>query len=237
MKRFLTIIAIVVAVLPLVACTMTVNGKASNKAGKNITRQVSNVSYFNKIVTTGAVDIKFVQGSKNAVTIRGTKRLVDNIAVKVDDKTKTLTVSMTNKKRIVLGKNDKAEVRVTSPDLIAVDLRGAGDFESERPLDTDNLNVTISGAGDVDFKSVVCDKAYFTIRGAGDVDVDKLTAKHTDITLQGAGDVDIDFYNSGSVNCTLLGAGDIELEGNVKSLNKKSNGVGNIKTNKLRIER
>ena len=233
MKKILLVIAIVAVLLPLAACGVKVVNKSVTGNQRIIKQEVPNVAYFNKIESNASVDIKFVQDNKNGVTLRGTKQLLDKIIVKVDEKNKSLLISVANNSRLITSDMDDAEVLVSSPDLNSVSLFGAGDFESERSLKTNELKVEVNGAGDIDFKRLDCDKVYFTLNGAGDIDVDALKANYTDININGAGDVDVDFVNSGDVKCSLYGAGNVELSGKVKTLSQNVHGAGNIETYKL----
>ena len=50
------------------------------------------------------------------------------------------------------------EVYVTSPDLIGVTLKGSGEFISSEKVDSDNLEITLAGSGDILFTEIICDK-------------------------------------------------------------------------------
>ena len=131
--------------------------------------------------------------------------------------------------------SEKADIYVSSPDLISVVMRGAGDFEAKNLLDTDTLNVELNGAGNIDFDRIVCDEAYLIVKGAGNLEVDKLTANRTKIAMLGVGNADVEFVNAGHVDCLLSGVGNIDLEGTVKSLSKNVRGTGNIDTTELMV--
>ena len=131
--------------------------------------------------------------------------------------------------------SEKADIYVSSPDLISVVMRGAGDFEAKNLLDTDTLNVELNGAGNIDFDRIVCDEAYLIVKGAGNLEVDKLTANRTKIAMLGVGNADVEFKNAGHVDCLLSGVGNIDLEGTVKSLSNNVRGTGNIDTTELMV--
>ncbi|MBR6493925.1 MAG: DUF2807 domain-containing protein, partial [Prevotella sp.] len=132
-------------------------------------------------------------------------------------------------------KKRTVSVYVTSPDLIEVDMHGAGSFKVEGNLDTDTLRLRLKGAGDMDFENIVCDRLDAHLEGVGNMDFNRLQTQQASLSLKGVGDIDAHFVNSGSVVCTLNGVGDIDLSGEVKSLQKRKKGTGEIDISNLKI--
>lgn len=209
------------------------NGKSISYDGRKVTKQLKSLPYFNKIVLDGALDVEFSQASRGGVAVKGRKSIVENVKVKV--KNQTLYLSLDEKDWFRVDHSEKADIYVSSPDLISVVMRGAGDFEAKNLLDTDTLNVELNGAGNIDFDRIVCDEAYLIVKGAGNLEVDKLTANRTKIAMLGVGNADVEFVNAGHVDCLLSGVGNIDLEGTVKSLSKNVRGTGNIDTTELMV--
>ena len=235
MKRFFSIIMAVAMMLGFAACNSSnakvgvdsKNDNSLNYDGRKVTKQLKSLPYFNKVV------LEFSQASRGGVAIKGRKSIVDNVKVKV--KNQTLYLSLDEKDWFRVDHSEKADIYVSSPDLISVVMRGAGDFEAKNLLDTDTLNVELNGAGNIDFDRIVCDEAYLIVKGAGNLEVDKLTANRTKIAMLGVGNADVEFVNAGHVDCLLSGVGNIDLEGTVKSLSKNVRGTGNIDTTELMV--
>ena len=233
MKRFFSIMMAVAMMLGFAACNSSnANEGADSKNdnsltydGRKVTKQLKSLPYFNKVVLDGALDVEFSQASRGGVAIKGRKSIVDNVKVKV--KNQTLYLSLDEKDWFRVDHSEKADIYVSSPDLISVVMRGAGDFEAKNLLDTDTLNI--------DFDRIVCDEAYLIVKGAGNLEVDKLTANRTKIAMLGVGNADVEFKNAGHVDCLLSGVGNIDLEGTVKSLSKNVRGTGNIDTTELMV--
>ena len=100
-------------------------------------------------------------------------------------------------------------------------------------LDTDVLDISIRGAGDVDLENVLCDVLNVTVMGAGDVDVEKIQCQSSTILLKGVGDVDVHYDRCDRVHCRLYGVGDITLSGRVGRLDKLLAGSGDIDVEEL----
>ena len=241
MKRIFSIMMALAFVFAFAACNASTakegldakNGKSISYDGRKVTKQLKSLPYFNKIVLDGALDVEFSQASRGGVAVKGRKSIVENVKVKV--KNQTLYLSLDEKDWFRVDRSEKADIYVSSPDLISVVMRGAGDFEAKNLLDTDTLNVELNGAGNIDFDRIVCDEAYLIVKGAGNLEVDKLTANRTKIAMLGVGNADVEFKNAGHVDCLLSGVGNIDLEGTVKSLSKNVRGTGNIDTTELMV--
>lgn len=241
MKRIFSIMMALAFVFAFAACNASnakegldaKNGKSISYDGRKVTKQLKSLPYFNKVVLDGALDVEFSQASRGGVAIKGRKSIVENVKVKV--KNQTLYLSLDEKDWFRVDHSEKADIYVSSPDLISVVMRGAGDFEAKNLLDTDTLNVELNGAGNIDFDRIVCDEAYLIVKGAGNLEVDKLTANRTKIAMLGVGNADVEFVNAGHVDCLLSGVGNIDLEGTVKSLSKNVRGTGNIDTTELMV--
>ena len=241
MKRIFSIMMALAFVFAFAACNASnakegldaKNGKSISYDGRKVTKKLKSLPYFNKVVLDGALDVEFSQASRGGVAIKGRKSIVDNVKVKV--KNQTLYLSLDEKDWFRVDHSEKADIYVSSPDLISVVMRGAGDFEAKNLLDTDTLNVELNGAGNIDFDRIVCDDAYLIVKGAGNLEVDKLTANRTKIAMLGVGNADVEFVNAGHVDCLLSGVGNIDLEGTVKSLSKNVRGTGNIDTTELMV--
>lgn len=251
--------AALVAVMCCGVCVACCAGSAVSKDDlKTVKRNVA-VGYFSKVEISGSADVKFVQGKSSSARIVGSKCLVDNIEVSV--KGETLVVSQKGGGAIFKGNffdhdvEYGATVYLSSPDLTGVSVRGSGGFDMDGSLDTDALNVSVAGSGDVDMSKVVCDKAVLDLRGSGDIDMKRLEAGSASITLRGSGDIkaslngvasttavlvgsgdiDLHFADCGSADCDLRGSGDIELSGRLRSLKQKAAGSGDIDTEKLSV--
>ncbi len=227
MKKLLLLM---LAIVLLASCNINVK----NDDGPQVT-SVRHTRPFDKIELNSACDVKFVQGDSFSVKVVGAENEVKEVTTEFDGSTLKIGTSKSFS-GLNLGKfMSMPTIYVSSPDLIGIRLHGAGNFEMEKPLDTDTLAVYLKGVGNIELSKVICDELYVTLMGTGNVDIDNLTAQRTDIQLKGVGNIDVDFNHSGGVDCTLQGVGDITLSGTVKHLKKYVQGSGDIDTDKLTV--
>ena len=159
-KRIFSFIVLVTMSVACIACYSSKDLKADRSFAKRVVK----VGYFCKIESYTSADIKFVQGKTSSVRIEGTKSLVDNLDIKQNGE--TLVVTTKGRGMRIVGPA-RLTVYVSSPDITSVYLKGSGNFEAQSNIDTDALNVELSGSGDVDLRKVLCDNISLRLRGSG----------------------------------------------------------------------
>lgn len=257
-KLIMAVLAAVMCCGVCVACYA--GGTVSKDDMKKVEKDVS-VGYFSKVEINGSADVKFVQGKKGSARIVGAKRLADNVEVSVKGETLVVTQKgnggVFNSSLIINGVDYGVTVYLSSPDLTDVTVRGSGEFSMDGSLDTDALNVSVTGSGDVEMRKVVCDKAVIDLKGSGDVDMKQIEAGRAEITLRGSGDIDaglngvastkaslfgsgdidLHFTDCDAADCEVRGSGDIKLSGSLRSLKQKTSGSGEIDAEDLSVTR
>lgn len=248
MKKIFCLFAIA-----LMACTSVFADDKPKCIDKDV-----NVGVFEKVVLKGSDKIIYTQGDKASVKIHGLKEQVDAVIINQDGK--TLEVSRKSSVNNGLGwkslfrafsntrKDEELVIYVTSPDLTCVKLTGSGDFIVKGQVDTDNLDIYLTGSGDIDFDDIICDNMIVSLVGSGDIEIDKVECVTSKIKLQGSGDVKVkqhnvrktilDLYGSGDIdlhcsrcdeiNANLSGSGDITISGEYKNVNRNKRGSGDI---------
>lgn len=211
---------------------------------------------FERIEISGSPNVYYTQADSFSVRVMCSEEGQENILTDVNDG----TLSIRNRGKmgvlnVVIHDEDKAKIYVSSPDLVSVRLNGSGDFTSEKRVDTDVMDITLRGAGDIDFKDLICDKCEIMLIGSGNIGINRLEAKETGASLIGSGDLDLNLYrvlstglslkgsgdirasfNEGcqAVDCELQGSGDIELSGLVSRFSQHKSGTGDVDVDKLR---
>ena len=229
MKKTGTLVLALVAVMVLTACHGMRINYTEDSAQIEEHRQLAG---FERIELLGSIDVKYMQADSFSVLVKAPDTMMESVETRVEGN--SLTVG-TKPKNGWNGLNGNVTVYVTSPDLIGVAVKGSGDFECKRRLDTDTLDVELKGSGDVEFDDVICDQLRVTLQGSGDVEVDNVTAQRSELLLMGSGDIKVTFSNSGTVHSTLKGSGDIELKGDVQESQSQVRGSGDVQTRHLTV--
>lgn len=201
------VFSFVMLVAICVACTACYYSSSDFKADRSFVKRVVKVGYFCKIESYTSADIKFVQGKKSSVRIEGTKSLVDNLDVR--QKGETLVINTKGRGIRFVGQS-RLTVYVSSPDITSVYLKGSGDFEAQSNIDTDALDVDLSGSGDVDLRKVLCDNISLRLRGSGDVKAQSVDCAAANLELNGSGDLDVKMLKARKAVAALRGSGDLD---------------------------
>lgn len=222
-----------------------------------VVAEIRNLQGFEKIEINGSPTVYYSQADSFSVKVKCSKEGLENILTDVNHGTLSIRnrgkVGVVN---IVIHDEDEAEIFVTSPDLVGVRLNGSGDFNAEQRIDTDQMDITLRGSGDIKFKDLICDECRVELIGSGNIDINRLEAKTSDVNLIGSGDIAIDQWRvlstrlglkgSGdikvgfqegcqAVDCELRGSGDISLSGVVTRFSQHKSGSGDIDVDKLKM--
>lgn len=233
-QKTMSLMALAALVVLVSSCNWKVEKHFKSSNGPKVTKNIENVASFERIRINAPCNVYFTQGDSTMVkVVASDAEVMEKFKVTVDDG--CLDIRMKGKGWSNWKKKRSATIYVTSPDLIEVDMHGAGNFEVEGDLDTDTLRLRLKGAGNMDFPNIICDRIEAHLKGVGNMDFHQLQTQQAEINLRGVGNIDAHFVKSGSVRCTLQGVGDIDLSGEVKSLEKKVQGTGKIDVSNLKI--
>lgn len=228
---------------------------SDNKRSSKTVEVDRKTSYFSSVETFVPFNVHFTQADKPSIKIIGNEDIVKKIITVHNGNTLTISYERGRNFFEFNGRRNWADIYITSPDLVSFTLRGSGNFDVNGKLDTDNLDIELSGSGDMHFPDIICDKitaaihgsgdidfdqvrceeAYLSLMGSGDFDIKVIKAKYTSANLIGSGDLNIVFDNCLSADARLTGSGDINLKGKLKKLNKSKIGSGDIDTDDLSV--
>lgn len=255
MNRLIQIITSVLVILGMMMLSSCRCGVSTQSHATKVITKVVTVKPFDRICVNGPMTVRYVQGNTESVKIVDEEDNIDGISVSSDGSTLKITCK---KDGFFGGRYDNdTHVYITSSDLIGVDLSGSGEFIADKHVDTDNMNLSVSGSGTVSFADIVCDRikgelvgsgdininnvicgeAIFNCIGSGDITANVRSAKTVNMLLQGSGDIDLNARDCNSVTSDLQGSGDITISGNIKNLQKNIMGSGDYDTGNLRIEK
>lgn len=180
-------------------------------------------------------------------------RVADRFSVEVQAQENILPILKTEvengKLRIYFDENvSRAKdlvVRVTAPAYDAFEIGGSGHIETFDPIQSDRLDLSIAGSGeivlsDAQVNEMRCDiagsgdimvrgrstDAQFNISGSGDVNAKDLVAEHAKASIAGSGKVTC--HANQTLKAGVSGSGDIYYKGSA-SVDSDVSGSGKIK--------
>ena len=145
------------------------------------TRVVSN---FSEVDLAMAADVHLTESSNYSVEIHASQNLQEIIKTKV--KGDRLIIELKNKK-CLKGDSD-VDVYISAPNFDALSVSGSGTIYSSKKLNSPNLDINISGAGEIEIDSLITDNFSANISGSGEIFVVGLdTASIQEIDISGSG--------------------------------------------------
>jgi hypothetical protein len=135
------------------------------------------------------------------------------------------TNSRSLRKVSISGSGDVALEKAVNAQEMDISITGSGDLKSDS-LYCERLNVAITGSGDVELKGAATD-AQYTVTGSGDVEAFDFLVEHLDCRISGSGNiharVDKKLY------ARISGSGDIRYVGDPESVDRKVSGSGSVR--------
>jgi hypothetical protein len=204
--------------------------------------QERSVPEFDRVDLRGVGTAVVRQGPVTSVVVDAPERVADKVRTEVRD----------GELRIALrwwamlfawASVDEIEVRVTAPGIKALTLSGAGKILAPEPIEAEDLDLKLSGAGSLDLKvrsrtvsvrlsgagSIAAagsaDRLETSLTGAGRFDGSQLEVKEARVRTTGAGETLV--FAVDSLDVTLTGAGAVRYKGNPK-LTSRISGIGSL---------
>lgn len=227
----------------LIAGVQEVQAQWGNKkvvGNGNVTTKTINTGNYDAIKGVGSMDVHLEKGSEGNITVTTDENLQEYIIVEVKDG----ALVIRTKKNIYLKTKKGIHVTVPFQDISEVSLVGSGDIDTKDPITANNLEVNVTGSGDVVLEvnskmleakvtgsgdmelSGTTDELEVRVSGSGDFKGFDLQAQNTTASVSGSGDVKVVAKNS--IKARVNGSGDIVYRGNPERSDTKTSGSGDI---------
>ena len=202
-----------------------VSSSSSSSAGNtaeepsNVTSESRNVSGFEEVELQGVGNLSIQQTDTESLTVEAEEDLLPKVRTEVVDN------------RLIIGPKPHTSVLTTEPinyeltvkDLSALEVSGSGSVDAEG-ISTDELAVTITGAGDVKI-SGKADSQQVAILGSGDYRAGDLESKEVKVDVGGSGSAIVNV--SDELNAEVSGSGSVEYIGD-PTVNQYVSGAGRV---------
>ncbi len=203
-------------------------------------QEVRKLKGFDQISFNISGDLILTQGDAFKVVIEGPESDIEKIKTEVEGK------NLIVKSKTSFSNFNDVKVYVTLPELKGIALSGSGDVIAEKKFDVKNLNLTVSGSGDINFGTLQAENINAVISGSGDIKLKGGQSSTLNLSINGSGDIssveleakDVKVSISGSgtarvfasntLNSNIVGSGDVYYKGN-PLVNANAVGSGSTK--------
>jgi len=227
-------VLLLVIVLGLALTGCTVNGFNINVPGKiidgsgDVITENRDVAGFDSVDMQGIGNLTIVQGSEESLTISADENLLPYITTGVVNG--TLQIGM--KPNISLNPSRTIEYKLVMKSVAGVQLSGFGNIESEG-LKGEDLEVKLSGSGDINIGTIESDALLVRISGFGDFDTQSIKAKTPTIEITGSGDIHVDELDAEDLAVKISGFGNAKISGKVLTQDIQILGSGDFEADDL----
>ncbi len=228
-KNKTTLLALVLVALAVAGCASneqttaqeaSSNEQTTAQEASNVTSESRNVSGFDEVELNGAGNLSIQQTGSESLTVEAEEDVLPKLRTEVENN------------RLIIGPEPGATIHTTEPinykltvkDLKALKVSGAGNVDAE-DISTDELAVTISGAGEVKI-SGEADSQDIDISGSGDYQAEDLESKEVEIDVGGSGSAIVNV--SDELDAEVSGSGSVEYIGD-PTVNQNVSGAGKVR--------
>lgn len=205
------------AVLPLIAlllCTTVITAQST----------VIDVASFDKVVVSPHIEVTFIEGDTESITIESITEPLEKLNVEV--KNNTLSVYLEGAKMTTKTKKEKkngykrkvsiyngrvVKATITYKNINTLDLRGEQRFVFESPIETKELRFNIYGESQVSVNEVDVHEMQVSIYGESYFEVKKGKARNQKITAYGETTVNLSEVKNDTTKLTAYGDGSFQL--------------------------
>ena len=234
------------SMLFLVISASNINAKTINKTRVYTSDIIDrHLSGFNAVNLAGPFDVLITQGEQDGVKVEAPSDVIDRIVTEVSNGVLKISSKHDNWNwGNWWGNHKKILIYVSIKNINSVKISGSGDITFKDGIHSDNLQLSISGSGDMegklDAKDLDCnisgsgdmkligraENLKVRVVGSGDFTGKNLITQNSTVHLSGSGDVEINANDS--INASLNGSGDIHYTGEAKNITKSKSGSGDI---------
>lgn len=167
-------------------------------------------------------DVYIFQGENEGITIEAQ----DNVHDVIDTRVRNNELDIKFENGVIVKRFEPIKVYITTMDITEIRIAGSGNVYNETPIVTDELNVKISGSGNVDLHGIDTPKMEARISGSGKVYLSGFCANQY-IQISGSGNIHAFNLISETADVSISGSGKTELTA-TDYLHAEISGSGNV---------
>ncbi len=194
-------------------------GDTSNETG-GVTSEARDVSGFNEVELKGVGNLSLEQTGSESLTVEAEEDVLPKIRTEVENK------------RLIISPERNTSINTTKPinykltvkDLNTLEVSGSGNVKAE-DINTDELAVTIGGAGDVEIRGSA-DSQEVEISGSGEYRAGDLESKEAKMDVRGSGLATVNV--SDELEAEVSGSGSVEYIGD-PTVQQEVSGAGEVR--------
>jgi hypothetical protein len=185
-----------------IGCSVWLSCATDILTGQTV-KETRNVTAFNALKLTMSADVYLSQGNPQSVQVEADKASQEYIETEV--RGNALVVKNKEGHWHNLG---HIKIYITMPEITAIDLSGSGNVESQTPIKSADLEIMLSGSGNVKLSSLQAPVLKANITGSGDIYFSgENDQAEMDATITGSGSIKADEMKVANATVHITGSG------------------------------
>ncbi len=172
-----------------------------NVGDKKVTREVGP---FTEIELSVAANLYLKQGNEHSLVLEGDEDELEEIETQVQGE----TLKIKHKKPFHFGSSKRITIYVTMKEIEELSVGGSGKIEAATPIQSEDLELNVSGSGDINIDELEASEVESSISGSGDIRLAGNKQVNTlDCNISGSGELHASGLKVGSAELSLSGSG------------------------------
>lgn len=220
-KKYLALLALLIASSQLDASSTLITVVKSKKAAADETRKVSG---FTGISSSGSYHVIITMGTTESLRLEGDADHISEIETVVESG--TLKIRNNKKSGSWTSRTGKINIYITAKSLKNLTLSGSGDMNVKGLVKSTDISTTLGGSGNISLTLEATNYAA-TISGSGEIKASGKT-ENARINVSGSGDFEGNGLRTNVTSAKVSGSGNIFINAD-KALEAAMSGSGNIR--------
>jgi len=176
---------------------------------------------FSGIGISVSADVYYIPGNTHEIRIEGEARDVDDLITRVENG--FLKVKYDSWRT----RHSRLTIHITSSELEAVRISGSADFKSGEAITSDEMDLSMSGSGSVQFEKLNAEEVSVSISGSGDIELLSGSSDELEVRISGSGKVNAETFEVDEFSAAISGSGSIRITAK-EELDAKISGSGKV---------
>lgn len=219
MKLLKTILPLALLLLASTACNKKLFGVKGK--GANVT-EVRSLTGFNKITLDIDADVTYEQSTDFYVEISAQENILEVLRTEIS--AGELKIDF----RKWVRKHSNISIVIHSPEIKGIKISGSGNVNVPTAITTTDMELHISGSGNLTLYSLTSSDLEAKISGSGNLALLNGTVNNQTATISGSGDIDMEDCQANNSSCKISGSGSITVHA-IQELDATISGSGDIR--------
>ena len=212
--------AVLAAAFLIQSCTEIMGG---TKGKGSVEKFMRSETGFTGVDMQCSADVFVKQATDFKIVVEGQKNIVDLLQMSVEKG----VLKVYFKDNIGNISYDKLNIYVEAPNFENLIVSGSGDIRADELLSSKDLNLSVSGSGNIDIKNMTSEKVLAEVGGSGNIKLNG-TTQSAKLGISGSGNIVAKSLSAKTVDASVSGSGNIKCSAET-NLEGEISGSGDIR--------